>query len=157
MDKRPLTYSSIRHNTFHQMKIGLMHIVDDNTIIGLVITDPTQSNHGDERATGGFQYDVAERVTILGDAGFQFTRAYNKAYIWSGAIQLKFFEDFYLRIGQFYDNVTKFKGNGWGISWLGPRLGLEFAQKFSDQFAKNSYVYSEETLVDTSLSAIIKF
>jgi hypothetical protein len=156
MDKRPST-TSPRHKNFHQATIGTMHVVDDHTILGLVITDPTRSNSGDERATGGIQYELAERVTIIADAGFQFTKAYNKAYVWSGAVQLKLFDDFFIRAGQFYDNVRKSKGTSWGVSWLGPRLGIEFAQKFSDQFAKNSYVYQNETIVDTSLSAIIKF
>lgn len=156
LDRRPSS-TNPRHRTFHQASIGTMHVIDDHTILGLVIVDPTKSNPGDERATGGIQYELAERVTILGDAGFQYTKAYNKAYVWSGSIQLKLFDDFFVRAGQFYDNVRKFKGNSWGVSWLGPRLGLEFAQKFSDQFTKNSYVYEKEGLVDTSLSAIIKF
>jgi hypothetical protein len=156
MDKRPST-TSPRHKNFHQATIGTMHVVDDHTIIGLVITDPTRSNSGDERAIGGIQYELAERVTIIADAGFQYTKAYNKAYVWSGAVQLKLFDDFFIRAGQFYDNVRKFKGTSWGASWLGPRLGIEFAQKFSDQFGKNSYIYQDETIVDTSLSAIIKF
>jgi hypothetical protein len=156
MDKRPRTFSS-RYKTFHQATIGTMHVVDEHTILGLVIVDPSKSNPGDERATGGIQYDIAERVSIIADAGFQFTKAYNKAYVWSGAVQFKLFDDFFIRAGQFYDNIRKSKGNSWGVSWLGPRLGIEFAQKFSDQFAKNFYIYENESLVDTSLSAIIKF
>ena len=156
MDKRPTSFSK-RHRTFHQATIGSMHVIDEHTILGLVIVDPSKSNPGDERATGGLQYELAERVSIMADAGFQYTKAYNKAYVWSGAVQLKLFEDFFVRAGQFYDNVNKFKGNSWGVSWLGPRLGIEFAQKFSDQIAKNYYIYEKESLVDTSLSAVIKF
>jgi hypothetical protein len=70
---------------------------------------------------------------------------------------LNFFEDFYLRAGRFQDTMSESKGTGWGVSWIGPRIGVEFAQKISEFYGKSSYVYKDERLIDTSLSAIIKF
>ena len=71
--------------------------------------------------------------------------------------RINLFDDFFFRLGKFYDNVRGTKGTGWGLGWTGPKLGVEFAQKISDQFVSKSYLYQDESLVDTSLSAIIKF
>lgn len=152
---RPTTRD--RNKVHHQASAGLTQIIDDKTILGLVIIDPTLTTPGEERATAGFQYTLAERFTIMGDAGFRYTKSVSKDYIWSAAIQMNVFSDFFIRGGQFYNNVQKFKGTGWGASWIGPRLGIEFGQMFSEQFDSGFYVYKDERIVDTSLSAIIKF
>lgn len=148
--------SSPRHQVLHQVNVGIMQVIDEKTTLGLVWRDATRTNPGDERVTGGFQYSVADRIMLMGDFGYQYTGAISRDYIWSAAVQLNVFSDFFLRVGQFYDNINFFKGTGWGISWIGPRLGVEFAQKYSDQFSEG-YVYQDEQLVDTSLSVLIKF
>lgn len=155
-DKLPDTYST-SHEVHHQAAVGSTFILDEDTYLGLLIIDPARTNPGDERALAGFQYDVADRVIILGDVGTQYTKDVKEKYLWRVAIQLNIFSDFFIRAGKFYDNITEFKGTGWGASWIGPRFGVEFAQKISDKFGKNAYIYDDETLVDTSLSAILKF
>lgn len=156
LDKRPSSYND-RHKVHHQASIGVTKIVDEDTILALVLIDPTRTTPSEERAVGGFQYTVADRFILLGDFGAQFSGNYKKNFLWSGAVQLNIFSDFFLRFGQFYDNITKFKGNGWGLAWIGPRFGAEFGQKFSEQFESGSYVYRNEKIIDTSLSAILKF
>lgn len=156
LDSLPRKYSR-RHKVHHQASVGLSHIIDEDTVLGLVILDPTRTTPGEERVITGFQYSIAQRFTLIGDVGAQFTKDVSKKYLWRAAIQLNIFSDFYLRAGQFYDNVSELKGTGWGASWIGPRFGVEFAQKYSEQFGSGSYLYPNEKLVDTSLSAIIKF
>lgn len=145
-----------RHKTHHQASIGLTHIIDEDTIVGLVVLDPTRTTPGEERAIAGFQYNLADRFMLIGDFGAQYTKDVSKKYLWRGAIQLNIFSDFFLRAGQFYDNIFEQKGTGWGVGWIGPRFGVEFAQKYAKQF-ESGYVYKDEKLVDTSLSAILKF
>lgn len=154
-DTLPRSYNT-RHEVHHQMSLGMTHFIDEKTVLGVVILDPTRTNSGDERLIGGFQYNVADRFMLIGDFGAQYTKAISEKYLWRAAVQLNVFSDFFLKVGQFYDNVTEFKGTGWGVSWMGPRLGVEFAQKYSDQIGDGSYLYKDESLVDTSLSAIIK-
>lgn len=144
------------HKVHHQASIGITHIIDEDTILGLVVLDPTRTTPGEERAIAGFQYNLADRFTIIGDVGAQYTKNTSKKYLWRGAIQLNIFSDFFLRAGQFYDNIIEQKGTGWGAGWMGPRFGVEFAQKYSQQF-ESGYLYQDEKLVDTSLSAILKF
>lgn len=155
-DKRPNSFGR-RHYNHHQASIGLLHVVDEDTTLGLVLQDPTRTTPGEERLIAGFQYRIADRFTLMGDAGAQYSKNFSEEYLWRAALQLNIFSDFYLRAGRFYDNVTKFKGTSWGASWIGPRFGVEFAQRFSEQFESGYYVYQDEELVDTSLSIIIKF
>src|SRR5690606_35644096 len=100
---------------------------------------------------------LAERLILIGDIGVQFTKAVNKKYLWRAALQVTLFKDFFLRGGQFYDNIYEMKGTSWGAGWVGPRFGVEFAQRYSQQFGSGFYLYEDEKITDTSLSAIIKF
>ncbi len=155
-DKRPSRFRD-RHQIHHQATVGFTHIVDEDTILGLVVIDPTRTTPGEERAIAGFQYTLADRFTLLGDVGIRYTRRASEDYLWRGGIQMNVFSDFFLKVGQSFDNISKLKGTGWGVSWIGPRLGVEFAQRYSEQFDSGYYVYKDERIIDTSLSAIIKF
>lgn len=155
-DELPKTAKD-RHQTSHQLSMGLTHIIDQATILGFTFIDPTRTTPGEERAIAGFQYSVADRVTIMADVGAQYTKDVSDKYLWRAAVQLNIFSDFFFRAGQFYDNIMQMKGTGWGASWMGPRFGVEFAQKYSKQFGSGSYIYKDEELVDTSLSALLKF
>lgn len=155
-DEYPRDLKSGKHIS-HQFSLGSLHVLDEKTTLGIVIKDPGVSVSGEERLLVGIQYQLADKITLIADAGAQYTKAFNKKYLWKMAAQINIFSDFFFRAGQFYDNVTEFKGTGWGVSWIGPNLGVEFAQKISDQIGQGSYVYKDETLVDTSISAVIKF
>lgn len=155
-DKYPNTFKD-RHKVHHQASVGLTQILDEDTIVGIVVIDPTRTTPGEEKAIAGFQYTLAKRFTLIGDIGAQFTEAVSEKYVWRASVQMNIFSDFYLRGGRFFDNIQKLKGTGWGASWIGPRLGVEFAQLYSEQFDSGFYVYKDEKLVDTSLSLIIKF
>ncbi len=155
-DTRPVG-SPRRHKVFHELVLGMIQVVDEDTSLGLVVVDPTRTNDGNEKVIGGFQYRIAEKFTLIGDFAYRYTGAISKDYGWNAALQLNLFEDFFIRGGQFYDNITHFKGTGYGLTWMGPRMGIEFAQKFSEATDKNTYVYRGETIVDTSVSALIKF
>ncbi len=155
-DVLPKKFSD-RHQTHHMLSMGTTHIIDQKTILGLVILDPTRTIKGNERVIGGFQYSVAERLIVMADFGAQYTKNVSKQYLWRAAVQANVFSDFFIRVGKFYDNPANFKGTGWGVGWIGPRFGVEFAQKFSEQLGDPTYLYEDETLTDTSLSAILKF
>lgn len=155
-DRLPSTFDD-RNKIHHQASVGLTHIIDEKTVLALVVQDPTRTTPDEERALAGFQYSLADRFLLIGDVGAQYTKNVSKKYLWRAAVQLNIFSDFFLRVGRFYDNIREMKGTGWGASWIGPRFGVEFAQKYSEQFGSDSYIYEEEELMDTSLSAIIKF
>jgi hypothetical protein len=155
-DQYPRTISP-RRRVEHLLSLGGTMIMDEKAILGLVVQDPTRTMPGEERLLAGFQFTVADRLILLGDVGARYTGNFSKDYLWRGAAQVNLFSDFFLRAGKFYDNVQKFKGTGWGVGWIGPKLGVEFSQKMSEQFRKVGYLYQEEELVDTSLSVMINF
>ena len=148
---------SDRHKVSHQVTLGMTQILDDSTTLGLVLIDPTRTYRGEERLLTGFQFTFASRFNLIADIGAQYTKNMMDKHLWRVALQVQLFDDFFFRAGQFYDNIRANKGSGWGVSWIGPKLGVEFAQKFTDQFGEDGYIYEGESLVDTSLSAIIKF
>lgn len=146
-----------KYKSRHQSALGLTHIVDEKMIFGLVLIDPTRATPNEERVIAGVQFAIADRLTLIGDVGAQFTKALTKKYLWRAAVQITLFNDFFIRGGQYYDNIYEMKGTSWGAGWVGPRFGIEFAQKYSQQFGSGFYLYEDEKIVDTSLSAIIKF
>lgn len=155
-DTRPATKRP-RHEIQHQITTGISYIVDEDTTLGFVAQDMTRTTPGEERTTVGFQYNIASRLTLIADAGYLYTGSITEDYIWSAAAQINVFSDFFIRGGRFFDNVYKLKGYGWGVSWIGPKLGVEFSQKTSEQFASSGYILRDEVLIDTSLSAVINF
>lgn len=155
-DKLP-HFSSTHQSIGHQMSAGISRVVDDSTIIALVINDPTRSRPNEERLTAGLQYAFASRFTLMADIGTQYTKNVREKHVWKTALQLQLFDDFFFRAGAFNDNIRGQQGTSWGVSWIGPKLGVEFAQKFTTQFTKHDYLYKDEALVDTSLSAVLKF
>lgn len=155
-DVRPRTMRD-RHQNHHQLSMGILQVLDEDTTWGLVLQDPTRTTPGEERVLAGFQYQVATRFVIMADVGAQYTKSFSEEYLWRAGLQINVFSDFFLRAGQFHDNISQSKGTGWGASWVGPRFGVEFGQKIAEYYGKTSYVYKDEKLVDTSLSAIIKF
>lgn len=153
-DKKPRSSNS-RHSTHHQLILGLTQIIDESMTLGLVIVDPTRNTPGEERVLAGFHYNVADRFALIADVGSQYTKDIQKFHIWRASLQLNIFSDLFFRIGRFHDNIQNMKGTGWGLGWIGPRIGIEFAQKVSEQF-KSDYIFNNERLFDSSLSFVIK-
>ena len=156
LDKLP-RFATDRHQVQHSVNLGLLHVLDEQTSVGIVATDVTRTIPGQEQLTAGIQYQIASRIVLIADIGAQYTRSFADDYLWRGALQLNLFDDFFIRAGKFNEAGTKTKGTGWGASWIGPRFGVEFAQKISEFYGKTGYVYKDEKLVDTSLAVVIKF
>ncbi|MFA5584182.1 MAG: hypothetical protein WDA09_08200 [Bacteriovoracaceae bacterium] len=146
-----------RRDFSHVVNAGLTYILSNDLIIGAVARDLTRTLTNEEKALVGLQYVLTDKVNLIFDYGFFYTKGFNNKFQWAGAVQLALFKDVYLRGGMFEDQITHFKGYSWGASWVGPRLGVEFAQRFSEQTSKGSYIYSGETLVDSSLSLFLTF
>jgi hypothetical protein len=156
-DRLPRKKYNDHFRVHHQIRLGTTYIISEGLSFGMVVVDPTRTNPGDERFLAGVQYQIIENLLFIGDVGTQYSKNVQTKNLWSAALQANIYGDFFIRGGKFADNVTGFRGTGWGASWVGPRFGIEFAQKFSDSFGPNKYLYKNERLNDTSLSAIIKF
>lgn len=149
--------TSPRRDFSHLLNAGFTYVLSEDLILGLVARDLTRTIEGEEKAIVGFQYELTDKINLIFDYGFLYSKSYNKHFYWAAATQLTIFKDFYFRGGLFEDQITHFKGYSWGASWVGPRLGVEFAQKFSEQTSKGNYIYSGETIVDSSVSFFLNF
>lgn len=156
-DRFPSDFSP-RRDFSHILNAGMTRVISNDLILGVVAKDLTRAlSEHEQKVIAGLQYSLSDKINLIFDYGFLYNRAYNKKFTWAAATQLTLFKDFYVRGGLFEDQILNFKGYSWGASWVGPRLGVEFAQKFSEQTSKGSYIYSGETLVDSSLSFFLTF
>jgi len=154
--KEPVS-SSNRHQINHFLNIGVTHIVAQRTILGLVVKDALKTVTDGQAVKAGIQQGLSDNILLLADVGFQGKKSFSKTYEWNTALQLTLFDDFFLRAGLSYDELHQYRSKGWGFAWMGPKLGLEFAQRFSTALAKNTYLYENERIIDTSLSAFVSF
>ena len=146
-----------RREFSHVVNAGFTYILSNDLILGLVARDLTRTLNDEEKAIVGAQYALTEKINLIADYGFLYSKAYNKRFSWAVATQLTVFKDLYLRGGLFEDQMQYFKGYSWGLSWVGPRMGLEFAQRFSEQTDKGTYVFNGEKIIDTSFSILVRF
>lgn len=143
---------------YHQGVIGFTHIYSNELIIGGVIVDPFISNKGDTRSLLGFQYSLTESLHLIIDGGVNYNDKPKEKTLSRAALQVSFLKGIYLRAGQFHDKITNLKGNSWGISWIGPKLSLEYAYKTSEKISEDTdYLFEDEQIIETSLSFALTF
>ena len=64
--------------------------------------------------------------------------------------------DFYLRFGVFDDKLLEEKGNGFGISWVQPKLALEFAMMNAKKLENTALSRPETKRKDISFSIALR-
>ncbi len=144
--------------TYDQVVIGATHLVNKSISMGIVVIDPFKSNQEDGKAIAGFQYLIDQTIAFLIDIGANFNKEISDSALYRGALQLNFFADFYLRVGVFQDKFTQTKGNGWGMSWMGPKLDIEFAMKSTKQINElSTLLYKDESIKEASIAMAIRF
>lgn len=143
---------------FHQGVLGFTHIHSPELSFGGVIIDPFLSNKQDARVIVGFQYALTTNFYLIVDGGTNFNDESHKNTLSRGALQVNFFKDLFLRSGKFHDKANNLKGNSWGVSWIGPRLSLEYAYKTSEVIQdKSDYLFKDEQIVENSISIALVF
>jgi hypothetical protein len=158
-DSRPDWYgASSRHKVSHPFTMGLTWIPYSKLTVGFVWDDPTRAITGESRAIAGLQYSVTPDLIAIIDAGGDPTTDFYDKRLWRGALQFNVFSDFFLRGGKFQDRALNLEGEAWGVSWTGPKLGVDFAMKTSRQIQSESgYLYKDEKLQDVSFTANVRF
>lgn len=143
---------------YHQAVLGFTHIYSNDLIIGGIIVDPFLSNKEDARTILGFQYSLTQNFFLIIDGGSNFHDHPKENTLSRGALQVNFIKDFFIRTGQFYDKTTNLKGKSWGISWIGPKLSIEYSYKTSEIISENSdTLYKDEQIIETSLAFALVF
>lgn len=143
---------------YYQTVIGVTHSIDEKFSMGIVAYDPFQSKAHETKGLIGFQYILLTYITASLDFGGDYTSdEISKTLIYKGALQVKVLDDFYLRFGGFKDKLRAEKGNGFGLSWIQPRLSFEFAMKNISKDKDLSINQNETKLKETSLAVSIRF
>lgn len=146
------------HNKLHVGSIGYMNILSPQLSLAIVWNDPAWADRLNSKTVVGVHYAPFERLNFLLDFGQDIKRSLNKTLYYAIATEIEFYTDLYARFGMFQDKVFNLEGQGMGIGWVGPRLGLEFAMKTSkrkDNF--NTFLLPNEKLKETELSLVYLF
>jgi len=150
--------SLTKENKLHVASLGYLHILDPKLSFALTWNDPTWADRMNSKTVAGVHYRPFEKLSVLLDFGFDVKRSINKTFYYATGIELEFYTDLYARFGIFQDKIFNLEGQGFGIGWVGPRLGLELAMKTSkrkDEFI--TYLINDEKLKETELSLIYLF
>lgn len=143
---------------FHQGTLGITHVFSEKLTFGAILVDPFLSNRGDSRIVTGIQYTIAGSLLLILDYGFDYNDEPKKNNFVKGALQVNFFKDLFLRVGKYEDHISGLGGNSWGLSWIGPRISLEYSVKTSEVMnQKSSYLFEDENLTESSLSFAVLF
>lgn len=157
-DSRPSWYSNKRHNTSNSLVVGVTWIALESLSFGAVMEDAGKALRDESRATAGVQYTLTTDLIIILDAGGDPRGDFAKRHLWRAAAQYRLFDDFFARVGQYKDNTINEKGIGWGVSWAGPKLGVDFAMKRAKQLdGGKDYLYPNETITDISFAVNLRF
>lgn len=147
-----------KEKKYHQGVLGFTHIYSNDLTIGGVIVDPFLANKEDARSLVGFQYALTPNFYLIVDGGVNFNDKPKENTLSRAALQVNFINSFYLRAGQYQDKITNYKGKSWGVSWIGPKLSVEYAYKTSEIIAENTdYIYANEQIIESSVSFALTF
>lgn len=145
------------HKVYHQATLGYTYVYDKDLTFGAILVDPFLANKEDALAVGGLQYSVASSLLLMLDAGANYNDEPEKNTLARGALQARFFKNFYLKYGQFHNKIKGLEGTSWGLSWIGPRLALEYARKVSQALEDENQLFSGEEIVEHSFAASLVF
>lgn len=143
---------------YYQTVIGLTSIIANDTSLGFVVYDAFKSQGQATKALVGFQHSFADYITVSGDVGANWhADEISDSLLYKGAVQLRVWNDFFLRFGAFDDKELEEKGNGFGLSWIQPKLGLEFAMKNTKKKENLALSRPESKIQETSFALSLRF
>ncbi len=140
-----------------KFNVGVFHAVSPNFSIGMVAVNPFISTKKDTKGLVGLQYVFQDFISLMLDAGADYTKELSETTILRVGTQLKIYNDFFIRFGIFDDKSTKEKGSGAGIGWIQPRLNLEFAIKNTKVLEDELLNQKKQDLKETSFSVSYRF
>jgi hypothetical protein len=128
-DYNDLAENPETEDKYNQVVFGVSHALNQEFSMGVIVIDPLKVKPEDNRFVVGFQYLYREFIALMTDVGSNYNYDLSPNLLYRAAIQFKFYNDFYARIGIFDDKMLMEKGNGIGLSWVGPKLILDGAFK----------------------------
>ncbi len=149
--------STLTEQDFKQTTLGIAHVLSDSVSLGFVLRDPLQDRKGDTKASAGVQYTFKDFISLMFDAGADYTEDLSETASWNAGIQLGLLKDFYVRFGSFNDKGRMQKGTGVGLGWIQPKLVIEAALKSTDLLTSIPLNQTAEEIKETSFSLSYRF
>lgn len=157
-DNRPSWSSRHRHKTAIPVQVGVTWLPLDKLSLGAIFEDAGKAMENESRAVAGVQYSVTQDLILIADAGGDARGDFTDRHLWRVAAQYRLFNDFYVRAGKYTDKTLNEEGLGYGASWTGPKLGVDFAIKQGEQLdSEKGYLYPNEKLTDISFAVNLLF
>lgn len=145
----------LQTNKYKMTNVGFFHAVDPKFSFGVLATDILGNKSSRSKAFLGTQYVYDNMISLMVDAGTIYKEDLADNLITRAAIQVRFFNDFYLRFGANEDKSEKTRGNGIGVGWVQPKLVLDLAlSNIKSTEATTSSTVNNKT---TSFSLAYKF
>ncbi len=142
---------------FNQVVLGVTHAINESLSFGVVVNDPQKKRKEDSTYILGMQYVYAGFLSLMADAGAPLSKTGTTQLFYKMALQFKILDDFYFRVGTFNDKFLGEKGNGIGLGWVQPKLGIELAAKNTTNFARPELSRQKSSIKDASLSLSFRF
>jgi hypothetical protein len=150
--------SDIIDDTYHQAVIGYSKIFTEKVSFGFTIVDPVHTVSEYFHYTAGVQYAFNEFFTAIADIGSGDVQNPDKSGFTKLALQVQSFRQLFIRYGQFHDQYKNFKGSSYGISWVGPKISLDYAYKSSEKISSVSdTLLNNEKIIETSFGLTVLF
>lgn len=145
------------HEVYHQGVLGITYIHSKQLTFGAILVDPFLANKEDALLGGGLQYTLTQNFIVIADAGANYNDDPEDNKFWRAAAQAQFFKSFYLKYGRFEDDITKLRGYSYGVSWVGPKLAVEYAYRNSEARQDTEFYFNGEQLEDHSVALSVVF
>jgi hypothetical protein len=142
---------------YNQVVVGITHALNRDFTIGMIVIDPMKKRAEDNKVIIGTQYNYKDMVTLMLDGGSNYNDDLTLNSLYKAAIQIKLIKDIYGRFGVFDDKGKGERGNGAGVSWVQPRLMIDFAfktTKVSENLIKETVAAQ---IKETSVSLSYRF
>ncbi len=143
---------------YSTISIGVTHVADNGLSLGLLADDPQGKGPNGNRGTFGAQYVYKDFITLMGDLGAKYkTGTFSETMFYRIGAQFGLFQDFFLRIGTSYDKGLAIKSQGIGLSWIQPKLMIDFALKSSTLMQRDSIAQANSKEKESSIALSYRF
>ena len=123
---------------YEQFIAGISHVISPEFSIGIVLSDPKGKIEEQRRGIVGLQYIYQDFISLMVDGGSDYESELSENFFHREALQIKLLGDVYTRFGIFDDRGLQKKGTGTGLSWIQPKLMLDFAIS-NTRYEKEAY------------------
>ena len=142
---------------FKQVILGLSHLLSKNFSLGFIVIDPFKTKPQDTRAFVGGQYNFENFVFFLLDLGSDYNDSLSKSIVFKTALKIRLFQDLFLAFGLYQDKAWSERGNGIGLSWVGPRLTFDLSFKNRTLLENTRLNQERQDIRENSLSLSYRF